>query len=162
MSLKLYELSESLNQVAYMMEEEGVEGLEGVLETIDLSFQQKAEGIIKLHHSKLTEAETIENEIKRLKVRSDKLKKDAAWLHEYVEREMLRSNTPEIKSSLFKIKIGANPPRVEITNQALLPTQYMRTSVSVAPNKMLIKDELQKGTLIPGAELRQDMKLKVK
>jgi len=74
MTLKLYELSESMNQVAYMMED-GVEGLEGVLETIDVSFQQKAEGIIKLRHSKLTEAETIDNEINRLKLRADKLKK---------------------------------------------------------------------------------------
>lgn len=162
MSLKLYELSESLNQVAYMMEEEGVEGLEGVLETIDLSFQQKAEGIIKLSHSKIAEAEAIENEIKRLKQRSDKLRKDGEWLHGYVEREMLNSNTPEIKSLLFKIKIGVNPPRVEITNQALLPEQYVRTSLVVAPDKMLIKEELQKGKVIPGAELRQDMKLKVK
>lgn len=162
MSLKLYELSESLNQVAYMIEEEGVEGLEGVLETIDLSFQQKAEGIIKLHHSKLMEAEAIENEIKRLKLRSDKLRKDSEWLHSYVEREMLRTGTPEIKSSLFKIKIGTNPPRVEITNQALLPKQFLRTSVSVSADKTAIKEALQNGTAVPGAEIRQDMKLKIK
>ena len=161
MTFKLYELSESLNQVACMMEE-GVEGLEDTLEAIDLSFQQKAEGIIKLHHSKIAEAEMIEKEINRLKLRSDKLRKDGEWLHGYVEREMLRTNTPETKSSLFKIKLGANPPRVEITNQALLPEQYKRTSLSIAPDKMLIKEELQKGKVIPGAELRQDMKLKVK
>lgn len=161
MSLKLYELAESINQVAYMMED-GVEGLEGVLETIDLSFQQKAEGIIKLHHSKIAEAEMIEKEISRLKLRSDKLRKDGEWLHGYVEREMLRTNTPEIKSSLFKIKITANPPRVEVTNQALLPDRYVRTTMTMSPDKMAIKEELQKGIEIPGAELRQDMKLKIK
>ena len=161
MSLKLYELSDSLNQVAQMMED-GVEGLEDTLESIDLTFQQKAEGIIRLHYSKLKEAETIENEIKRLKQKSDKLKKDGEWLHSYVEREMLKSNVTEIKSSLFNIKLGMNPPRVEVTNQSLLPDQFMRTTLTTAPDKIAIKEELLKGTAIPGAELRQDMKLKVK
>lgn len=161
MSLKLYELSATMNKVAYMMEE-GIEGLEGVLETIDLSFQQKAEGIIKLYHSKTEEANLIDLEIQRLKLRADKLYKDGEWLHSYVEREMINSNTSEIKSALFKIKLGTNPPRVEVTNQALLPTKYTRTTVSIVPDKMALKEELQKGTVIPGAELRQDKKLKVK
>lgn len=161
MSLKLYELANSINQVAEMMEE-GVEGLEAILETIDLSFQQKAEDIIKLYHSKTEEANLIDLEIQRLKLRADKLYKDGEWLRSYVEREMIKSNTKEIKSALFKIKLSMNPPHVEVTNKALLPEQYMRTTLTVAPDKMLIKEELKNGKEIPGAELRQDMRLKIK
>lgn len=161
MSLKLYELSESMNQVAYMMED-GIEGLEGVLETIDVSFQQKAEGIIKLRHSKLTEAETIDNEINRLKLRSDKLKKDGEWLREYVEREMRNANMLEIKSALFKIKLNMTPPRVEVLNQNDIPKQYIRTTLVVAPDKTAIKEALKSGQDVPGVEMRQDLKLSVK
>jgi len=161
MTLKLYELSESMNQVAYMMED-GVEGLEGVLETIDVSFQQKAEGIIKLRHSKLTEAETIDNEINRLKLRADKLKKDGEWLREYVEREMRNANMLEIKSALFKIKLNMTPPRVEILNQNDIPKQYIRTTLVVAPDKTAIKEALKSGQDVPGVEMRQDLKLSVK
>jgi len=161
MTLKLYELSESMNQVAYMMED-GVEGLEGVLETIDVSFQQKAEGIIKLRHSKLTEAETIDNEINRLKLRADKLKKDGEWLREYVEREMRNANMLEIKSALFKIKLNMTPPRVEILNQNDIPKQYIRTTLVVAPDKTAMKEALKSGQDVPGVEMRQDLKLSVK
>lgn len=161
MSFKLYELSDSINRVSEMIEE-GVEGLEDTLESLDLTFQQKVEGIIKLQRSKESESEMIENEIKRLKSRSDKLKKDAAWLGGYVEREMLNTDTREVKSSLFKIKLNLSPSRVEVINQKLIPEEFMRTTLTVVPDKMAIKESLKNGEIVPGTELKQDLKLSVK
>ena len=158
---KLYELSEAMNQVAAMIED-GMEGMEEALESIDFSFQEKVESIVKLMRSKLAEADAIDTEAARLKQRSDKLKKDAAWLHDYVEREMLRTNLTEVKSSLFKIKLAMNQPSVNVLNLAEIPEQFMRTKLDVLPDKVAIKEALLNGQIVPGCEIKQDLKLKVK
>lgn len=161
MTFKLYELSDSINRVAEMIEE-GAEGLEDTLEALDLTFQQKAENIAKLIRSKAAERDAIDAERERLAKRSQALDKQVEWLLSYVEREMVKTNTLEVKSSLFKIKLAMSPPRVEVLNQNIIPDLYIRTSVSRVPDKMAIKDALKGGSIIPGVELRQDLRLSVK
>ena len=158
--MKLYELSEAMQAIEAMIEE-GAEGLEDTLEALDLSFQQKAEGCMKLRQSKLAEADAIKAEIDRLQARESKLRKDAEWFREYVERNMLASNMTEVKSSLFKIKLGLNPPKVEVLNASLLPERYVRRTLTTAPDKTAIKEALKAGENVPGARIVQDMKLRV-
>jgi len=158
---KLYELSDAMNQVAAMIEE-GAEGLEDTLESLDGSFQDKVESIIKLMRSKAAERDAIDEEKARLDKRSKALDKQVQWLHDYVEREMLRTNTTEVKSALFKIKLAMNPPSVNVLNQAEIPVQFIRTNITVAPDKIAIKEALMNGQIVPGCEIKQDLKLKVK
>ena len=158
--MKLYELSESMNQVAAMIED-GVEGLEEALESIEWTFAQKAEGCMKLRQSKLGEADVIAAEIARLQAREAKLRKDAEWLRTYVEGQMLAANMTEVKSALFKIKLAVNPPKVEVLNASLLPERYVRRTLTTAPDKTAIKEALKAGENVPGAKLVQDMKLRV-
>lgn len=158
---KLYELSTALQQVNVMIEE-GAEGLEDTLESLDMSFQDKVEGIIKLKRSKDAEAQMVDEEIKRLSAIKDRLKKDSAWLNDYVEREMYATGTLEVKSSLFKIKMNLTPPRVEVLNAEVIPQEFIRTTTTSAPDKNAIKEALKQGVEVPGVELRQDLKLQVK
>lgn len=158
---KLYELSAALQQVNEMIED-GAEGLEDTLEALELSFEQKVEGIIKLKRVREAEAQAIDEEIKRLAARKSKLVKDADWLHSYVEQQMLAVGMGEVKSVLFKIKMAKTPPRVEVLNAAIIPHAYMRTTTTSVPDKVTIKDALKQGVNIPGVELRQDWRLQVK
>lgn len=160
-AFKLYELSESMNQVAYMIEE-GVEGLEETLESIECSFQEKAESILKLWRSKLAERDAIKSEIYRLQQRSEKLDKDANWLHSYVETEMIRTGLIEVKSHLFKAAVSLSPPRVEVMNINDLPEPYVRVKMSQEADKVAIKAALDRGEFIPGCEIKRDLRLKVK
>lgn len=159
--LKLYELSEAMNQVAAMMED-GMEGMEEALESIEFSFHEKVESIVKLMRSKAAERDVIDEEKARLDKRAKALDKQVQWLLDYVEREMLRTNTTEVKSALFKIKLAMNPPSVNVLNQAEIPEQFIRTNITVAPDKVAIKEALMNGQIVPGCEIKQDLKLKVK
>jgi hypothetical protein len=161
MSFKLYELTDAVKFVADMMED-GTEGLEAMLEGLEGSFSDKAESIIKLYRSKVAEADAIDQEIKRLQGRMQKLRKDADWLHGYVERNMMLAGIDEVKSSLFTIKLGKNPAKVSITDQALVPDKFVRTTLTIAPDKNAIKDALQAGEEVPGCELVRDTVLKVR
>jgi len=160
-SFTLYELSDKLTQVSEMLEN-GVEGLEDTLESLEGSFNDKVESIIKLWRSKCAERDIIKSEIYRLQQRADKLDREAKWLHEYVEREMKNANVTEVKSPLFKIKLGLNPPRVEVLDKSKIPEQFLRTNLSVEPDKVAIKEAIESGQEVPGVELRQDLKLKVR
>lgn len=159
--MKLYELSAHYQRVVEMMEN-GVEGLEDTLESIEESFEKKIENIIKLWRSKLAERDAIKAEIYRLQQRADKLDKDAEWLREYAEREMKNTNKTEVKSPLFSIKLGLTPPRVEVIDQDAIPRQFMRTQLKVEPDKVAIKEAISRGEAVPGVELKQDLKLKVR
>lgn len=160
--MKLYELSENMNRIDLMMQE-GMEGLEDTLESIDEMFKDKAEGCIKLAISKQMESNAIKMEMDRLKKRADNLDKDAAWLEGYVEREMLRTNTTEIKTTLLTLKLRMTPPSVVVDDALALPSHLMRTvPATTQPDKVAIKEALKHGVEVPGARLHQELRLAVK
>jgi hypothetical protein len=75
---------------------------------------------------------------------------------------MMLAGINEVKSSLFTIKLGKNPAKVSITDQALVPDKFVRTTLTIAPDKNAIKDALQAGEEVPGCELVRDTVLKVR
>jgi hypothetical protein len=151
-----------MNQIDLMMQE-GIEGLEDTLEAIQESFVVKAEGCIKLAVSKQMEANAIKAEVERLQKRAKKLNEDAAWLEGYVEREMMRANMTEVKSSIFTMKLRMSPPSVVVDDETALPTHYLRiVPATTAPDKIAIKEALKDGIEVPGARLHQSLKLNIK
>lgn len=160
--MKLYELSENMNRIDLMMQE-GVEGLEDTLESLDEAFKDKAEGCIKLATSKKMEANAIKLEIDRLRKRAEKLEKDGDWLEGYVEREMLRTDTAEIKTSLFTLKMRMSPPSVVVDDQHAIPSHLLRVvPATTQPDKVAIKEAFKSGYNVPGARLVQSLKLNIK
>lgn len=162
MAMRLYELSDHMLQVDQMLQE-GIEGLEDTLEALDEAFAAKAEGCIKLAASKRAEALAIKAEIDRLKKRAEKEEKDAEWLECYVEREMLRTNTTEIKSPVFTLKLRMSPPSVQVDDVNAIPTHYLRiVPATTAPDKPAIRDALKEGIEVPGVRLMQSLRLNIK
>lgn len=159
-AFKLYELSDHISQIQYMLEN-GEEGLEDTLESLEVSFEEKAESIIKLWRSKMAEAEAIKSEEMRLSERRKRVEKNAEWLRGYVEREMIRANRTEVKSALFKIGLRYTPARVEVLDAKVIPDAYIRVNITQSPDKVAIKDAIQRGEDVPGCEIRQDLKLQI-
>lgn len=161
-TFKLYELSDAMNRVAEMIEE-GADGLEDTLESIEGTFQDKVESIAKLIRSKAASRDLIDEEKNRLSKRAAALDKQVQWLTDYVEREMLRTNKTEVKGALFTAKLAMTPPRVEVSDAQAIPHMYLRlVPASSSPDKAAIKEAIQSGKNVPGCELKQDLKLKIK
>lgn len=51
---------------------------------------------------------------------------------------------------------------VNIVEETLLPEEYLRTEVTVEPDKKAIGEALKKGTVVPGAELEERTNLQVR
>ena len=64
-----------------------------------------------------------------------------------------RAGIKKIERSEFTVSIRAVPPSVVIENDALLPVNFVRTTVTTAPDKAAIKEALTSGNDVPGAKL---------
>jgi hypothetical protein len=161
--MKLYDLSEQYNVLAEMLEvDTDNETLESMLNGINDVFDRKAENIIKLMQSKISEHTAIDAEAKRLKQRADKLAKEIDWLESYVENEMLRTGKDKVKSSIFNITLGLCPPSVNVLNESEIPAEYFNTKQVTTLDKRNVLEILKSGTVIPGCEISQRKTIRIK
>jgi hypothetical protein len=80
----------------------------------------------------------------RLQARADKYRRIAQWLMESIE--MGKIEQPDFIASIRNV-----PPKVEVTDEAALPDQYVR--IVRSPDKTAIKADLVAGKNVPGATL---------
>ena len=59
----------------------------------------------------------------------------------------------KITCPLFTITLSKALKKVQINNEDFLGIDYMRTKTTIAPDKILIKKDLEAGRIVDGAEL---------
>lgn len=142
-----------------------------IMDTIDASgiedeFSLKAQGILHIASEAEKYTPMIDMEIERLQALKASRSKLAQGLRDYLLDNMERSGIQKITCPLFSLSIQHNPPAVEVLDSAALPQAYWRTPIPkppvAAPDKALIKADLQVGKEVPGACLTQSLKLVIK
>jgi hypothetical protein len=92
--------------------------------------------------------------------------KDAGRLEAALLASMSATGDSQLVGLQFEAKIRKNPPAIEVLDSAALPLNYWRTPEPkppvAAPDKALIKADLQAGKEVPGAKLTQSLKLVIK
>ena len=71
-------------------------------------------------------------------------------------RTMDATGRKSLEGSLYSFALRKLPPSVEVTNQAAVPAQYIRTTVSESVDKQIAKIDLKNGVSIPGLRLVSD------
>jgi len=84
-------------------------------------------------------------------------------LAEYEEREehikqvildsMMDNDLKSIEFTYQKFTVKSNPPSVKIIDEELIPKEYKSEKVTVTVDKRKIKDAIQNGWIVDGAEL---------
>ena len=158
--MKLYELNESFQQIQTLIEE-GQEGLQDTLESIELAIEEKLENIGKVIKNLEAEASAFKEEEKRLADRRRSLENNIKHLKQYAENSMVVTGDKKIKAGLFTFAIQKNPPSVSVFNDVIVPKKYY---VPVDPklDKTKIKEDLKNGENIPGVELKQSESLRIR
>lgn len=160
--MKLYELSNKYNElIAYMEETDQLDELKDTLDSIEYAFDSKVESIAKLIKAKDAERQAIEDEIKRLKARADKIGKETDWLTNYIQTEMEHTGRDKVKSALFNISLNLNPPAVNVIDESVIPSKLFTVKVTRNLDKRGIMERLKNGEKIPGVELIQRKHLKI-
>lgn len=100
------------------------------------------------------EAETIRNEEKRLAERRRGFEKVSSIMRDAIHQQMRDWEIKKVEGKLFTFSVQANPASVEITDESLIPGDYLDYSPKVDRNK--VKDALKEGHQVPGAKLVTD------
>lgn len=158
--MKLYELNESFQNIQSLIEE-GQEGLEDTLESIELAIEEKLESVGKVIRNLEGEATKFKEEEKRLADRRRSLENNIKYLKQYAENSMLVTGDKKIKAGLFTFALQKNPPSVSVFNDVIVPKKYY---IPVDPklDKTKIKEDLKNGESIPGVELKQGESLRIR
>jgi hypothetical protein len=114
-------------------------------------------GFLRFLDDKIAAVEAQEKRIKDykafLKSRQDVVKKAFT-------EGLKRAEKQEVITDSGVMKIRKNPPKVVIDCADAIPSEFMRKTITFTPDKVSIKEALQRGNKIPGARLEQGENLK--
>lgn len=156
----LYELSGDYLQVQRMIED-GFEGLEDTLESLQGPLHEKLEAYGMVIRNIESDVEGLKAEEKRLaerrKVMENGIKRMKLSMHD----AMSSTGERKIKGEKFTFTIQKNPPSLKLVDESLIPKEFL---VEVAPSidKKAIMERLKANEEIPGAQISQGESLRIR
>lgn len=109
-----------------------------------------------IRHCEL-QARNCDEEIKRLQSRKRTFdnaeKRVRGYVQSVIESLALATNgkTQKLEGKIVTFSLRAKPPSVEITDESAIPVEYKHITFTVS--KTLVKEALEQGTDVPGADL---------
>lgn len=157
--MNLYELSLAFQDVQNM--DLDPEVMKDTLDSIEDAIENKAENIAKLIRNLESDVSAYREEEDRLKTKRQAAENKVKWLKTYLEDNMKLTGKTKFKSGMFNFSIQKNPASVNITDERILPEDYL---IQQPPkvDKTLLKEALKNGVEVPGAELKQTEGLRIR
>lgn len=156
----LYDLTQDFMQVQSLIDEGG-EGLQDTLESINLSIEDKLENIGKVIRNLDGEIEMLKNEETRLADKRKALEANKNRLRMYVEDQLAITGKDKVKAGLFTFAMQNNAPSLKVVDENKIPKDYFIPS-DPKLDKTAIKNAIKDGDDIPGAELVQGRSLRIR
>lgn len=123
------------------------------LDSIEDSFDDKANNIVKLVNSLSVDVDGIDKELKRLQAMKKAITNNQDRLKEYLRYNMEVTGISKIKHSLFSVTLGKPTVTAEIIDIDFLPDGFVSTDVVIKADKKAILKALKNGEDVPGAVL---------
>jgi uncharacterized membrane protein YfhO len=164
MNKGLYQINkEYLQLIDAIMEAEGEVSEEQSLQLAITEKELETKGICYAYIVKGIESDNdaIDAELKRLKALKDRNNKTIEKLENNVQDAMNLFGITEIKSATLKINFRKSES-IEISQEALIPKEYMTEKITYTPNKQLIKEAIKNGLNVQGASLVTNQNLQIK
>jgi len=152
--MKLYEIAyqyKSIQEMADSDDENMMVAIADTMEGIEADFQEKAQAIVATAFNVESDIDAIDAQIMRLQNKKKTIQSKSEWLRDYLKRNMQATGINKITCPLFSITLSAPGRVVEITNEGLLPDEYVKVKTTVSPDKVSILKALKEGAEIPGA-----------
>lgn len=168
MNMPLYALTQEYRTLAVRLAE-GEFDEQTVADTIEASglpqqIGEKAQGCEMVARTFEADIPAIDAEIKRLQELKKARQARADALRDYLLRNMIASDIQVIECPLFRISIAKNPPAVEVFDEKQIPADYFISPPAPPPklDKTLIAQALKDNHDVPGARLRQGVRLAIR
>lgn len=149
-----------LKQSADVMEVDD-ELLQDTLESLEGTFTEQVEYLVRKSNEALQYAEVIKAEEKRLYERRSSLEKRANKIKEFIKSQMIVIGKHRFDYPLFTVFVQNNPPSVNIYDETVLPEQYWVEKVDRKPDKKALL-EILKNEQVPGCQIERSQSLRIK
>lgn len=159
--MNLYELTDSYLKVLELIEN-GEEGLEDTLESINDTIELKADGYARIIRNLEANAVALKVEIDRLTNRRRSIENSIDRLKENLKDAMIATGKEKIKTDLFNVTVANNPVAVNVIDEKLIPEEYFKVEIIRKLDKLSLRDAIKNGEEIQGAELTQGKGLRIK
>lgn len=131
------------------------------LDQLDMAFEEKVDGIAYYIKNCEASAKAMKDEAKMLMERAKKHEQRADKLKKYLLEALSVRGMKKLETVKNKITTRKST-RVDIIDQDMLPKKYFAKKVEFTPDKKLIKETLEAGKNVKGAELETRITLQVK
>jgi hypothetical protein len=157
MELKLYEIAAELRQLA-----DAEEWDDAAVDALAIAFEQKASGIIAISEQMDIFAAYCKAEEERIRTRRQAVENRIASMKRYLQQCMEQAGVMKLDIGTKKLALQANPPRVVIDAEDLLPAKFIKIVQTQSVDKTAIKDAIKAGEIVQGAHLEQSLGLRVR
>lgn len=159
----LYELNQSFNNLARVLENTEDQDLKEVLENclneLQMETNTKIENIIKFIKNLESDLLAYDNEIRRLQEKRNASKNKMERLKDYLKDFMVSSDKTKYKSGVFTASIRVSEA-VKVDNVDTIPSEFKTTTINV--NKTMLKMAIKEGKEIKGAKIVKNKSVNIK
>ena len=160
MKVTLYDLTDSYINIKDLLDEETNEDLVKILDEIDEEIEIKADNIAKLIKEFEGEANTLDEEIKRLQAKKATKVNSIRNLKLYLENQMIKVGKTKFKTTLFSFGIQKNVPSLKIENEDNIPEDFIKIMTSIDKRELL--KAMKEGLEVEGVEITQSESLRIR
>ena len=159
--MKLFELTQSYQQVLEIAEQLDAETLKDTLDSINDAVEQKVENTAFVVKQLEANISVIDKEIKRLQAMKGTQTNNIKSLKLYLQESMEKVGLDKVQGKLIKIAIQNNPQSVEVLNENVIPKNYFVEQKPQLDKKALLTD-LKGGVQVDGVEIKQSRSLRIR
>ncbi len=151
----LYEMTAQYMALAELADDPEMpeDALTDTMEAIEGDIEIKAQAMLQVVAGMEGDTGAIDREIERLKGRKAVIQNRANRLRQYLYDNMVISGINKIDCPLFQITLTKARPMVVITDESMIPDQYIKTTTTKAPIKKDILAALKAGESVDGCVL---------
>lgn len=140
------------------------EAVADTLESLGGELEVKAQNVVAFLRNLETTAAAIKEAEAGMAARRKAIENRVDGLKRYVLESMQANGIQRIECPLFVLSIAKNPPSVEIEDERQIPAEYLTSPPAPPPqiDKKLIAQAIKDGFDVPGARLRQGVRLSIR
>ena len=157
--MKLYEITDSINKVKKFVDNQ--EELNSYLDVLNVELEEKAKNIFMLIKNIEAPVVAIDEEIKRLTEMKRSYQTKANNLVNYISYTMQKNGIDEVKCDIVRFFFRKSEA-LEITDESLIPEEYIKTKEVKTVDKNAIKKDIKEGKEINGAYIKVNKNLQIK
>lgn len=131
------------------------------LEELTEARDTKIENICLYIKEKQAEADALKAEAEKLTARAKSAQKKADRLKDYLAMNLQRESMDKFETSRCKISFRKSEV-VSIPDENLLLKKYLKKTITYAPDKQTIKEQLKAGKAVKGATLITKQNIQIK